>query len=324
MRYAPRAMSRASASSRRLFSNTVFPATWITLAVALVLLLGGRIVSIAQGTARRGSSLEAREWDLGQTAAGPMRAVVLLPRRRAPGERFPLLIALHGRGEALRGVARGAWGWAQDYGLGISDAVLRRGRLSREAFLGLVRPERLATLQDELRRRPYQGLVVVTPYTPDVLPDVGGTLHQAFERWVLDTLVPRARATLPVIPNREATGIDGVSLGGLHALWIGLAHPEVFGAVGALQPAVRDRQDEVAARYVYVPGRPAQRIRLVTSDRDVLRDDVLTLSERFRARGIVHDLRVLVGPHDYVFNRGPGGIEMLLFHDRALRGEQAP
>ena len=27
------------------------------------------------------------------------------------------------------------------------------------------------------------------------------------------------------------------------------------------------------------------------------------------------------GPHDYVFNRGPGVLEMLLFHDRALRRE---
>ena len=30
------------------------------------------------------------------------------------------------------------------------------------------------------------------------------------------------------------------------------------------------------------------------------------------------------GPHDYVFNQGPGGVEMLLFHDRALRGEPSP
>jgi hypothetical protein len=27
-----------------------------------------------------------------------------------------------------------------------------------------------------------------------------------------------------------------------------------------------------------------------------------------------------VGTHSYRFNRGPGGLEMLLFHDRALRG----
>jgi iron(III)-salmochelin esterase len=30
---------------------------------------------------------------------------------------------------------------------------------------------------------------------------------------------------------------------------------------------------------------------------------------------------VIPGGHDYTFNRGPGGIEMLLWHDRVLRGE---
>jgi hypothetical protein len=30
---------------------------------------------------------------------------------------------------------------------------------------------------------------------------------------------------------------------------------------------------------------------------------------------------VVPGPHDYPFNRGPGAIEMLLWHDRVLRGE---
>jgi enterochelin esterase-like enzyme len=253
-----------------------------------------------------------------------MRAVVLLPRHRGASERFPLLVAMHGLGESLRGVERGAWGWSRDYELGASDQALRRGRLGPEAFLGLVAPSRLDALRAELRRVPYRGLVVVAPYTPDVLRDVGGVAHQAYERWVVEALVPRARAMLPVLATREATGIDGVSLGGLHALWIGLAHPETFGAVGALQPAVRGRQDLVAARYAPAATRPAQRVRLVTSDRDVLRDDVQALSDTFRARGIAHELRVVVGPHDYVFNRGPGGIEMLLFHDRALRGEASP
>jgi hypothetical protein len=27
------------------------------------------------------------------------------------------------------------------------------------------------------------------------------------------------------------------------------------------------------------------------------------------------------GPHDYEFNRGPGAYEMLMFHDRVLRGQ---
>ena len=40
-------------------------------------------------------------WDYPQTELGPMRVVVLIPEREA-GVRFPVLVALHGRGEALK------------------------------------------------------------------------------------------------------------------------------------------------------------------------------------------------------------------------------
>lgn len=297
---------------------------FLPLALGVALFVLARWFALAQ-TPRRASSFETLEWDLGTTPAGPMRAVVLLPRHRSPTDRFPLLIAFHGSGESLRGAERGAWGWARDYELGASDLALRRSHLSRDAFLDLVDEPRLAALRGDLHRQPYRGLVVVTPYTPNVLTSDGGpSLQQAFDDVVVNTIVARARRELPVLATREATGIDGVSLGGLHSLWIGLGHPDVFGAVGSLQAAVRNRQEQVADRYVASPTRPSQRIRLVTSDGDPLRPDNELLSETFRARGIVHEMRVVRGPHDYVFNRGPGGIEMLLFHDRALRGETPP
>lgn len=249
-----------------------------------------------------------------------MRAVVMLPAHVAAGERLPLLVALHGWGETLRGVDRGAFGWSRDYELGASDRELRMPALRREAFLGHVDAGRYALLRRDLAARPYRGLVVVAPFTPDVLGTDAGVLQHGFDRWLVETLVVRARRELPVLGERSATGIDGVSLGGLHALEIGLAHPEVFGVVGALQPAVRGRVERVLTRYVPSPARPPQRVRLVTSHGDVYRRDVAALDDALRARGIAHDVRVLAGPHDYVFNRGPGGVEMLLFHDRALRG----
>ena len=253
-----------------------------------------------------------------------MRAVVMVPARPA-GEvaRLPLLIVLHGWGETLRGVERGAFGWSRDYELGASDRELRLPTLRREAFLGHVDEDRLARLRRDLAARPYGGVIVVAPFTPDVLGPDAGALQQGFDRWVVDVLVPRARRELPVRAERAATGIDGVSLGGLHSLEIGFAHPEVFGVVGALQPAVRGRLDRVLTRYVPAPQRPVQRVRLVTSHGDVYRRDVDALAAALRARGIAHDVRELAGPHDYVFNRGPGGVEMLLFHDRALRGMPA-
>lgn len=291
-----------------------------------MVLLARVLARAQQPPARRDlRAFDTIEWDFGMTAAGPMRAVVMLPHDRAPTDRFPLLIALHGRGEAERGVARGAWGWARDYELGASDRALRARRLSRHAFFDLVDDTRLERLRRDLARQPYRGVVVVAPYTPDVLtdPDAGPSLQSAFDDVMVNTIVPRARRELPVIATREATGIDGVSLGGLHALWIGLAHPETFGAIEALQAAVRRRQDLVADRYVASATRPAQTIRLVTTDHDPLRPDVEAMSRTLTARGIAHTLLELRGPHDYIFNRGPGGVEMLLFHDRVLRGERA-
>ena len=309
--------------------------TWLGRAVAaagLALLLLGRLAALAQHSppspspallpplGQRPSALVASVWNFPSTPVGPQRAVVLVPAGAAPGERFPLLVALHGYGESLRGVDRGAWGWARDYELGASDAELRRHRLREEAFLGFVGAPRLARLRADLARRPYGGVVVVCPYTPDVLGADAGALSEGFGDWVVGTLLPKARAELPVLADRAAAGVDGVSLGGLQSLELGLAHPEAFGVVGALQAAVHNRADRVLARYVPAPGRPTQRVRLVTSTDDPYRGDNLALDAAMTARGIAHEIRVVEGPHDYVFNRGAGGVEMLLFHDRAQRG----
>lgn len=245
-----------------------------------------------------------------------MRAVVMTPRGLAPGARLPLLIALHGLGESLRGVAAGAWGWSRDYELGASERALRTAPLSRDAFLGFVTESRFRRLRADLAARPYAGLVVVAPYTPNVMNDPARA--EAFSRWVVSTLLPRARRELPVLPGRAHTGVDGVSLGGLLALEVGLSQPEEFGVVGALQPAVRGRVARVLARRR--SGAPAQRIRLLTTSHDFLRPDVFALHRAMTARRIAHDFVDVAGPHDYPFNRGSGGIEMLLFHDRALRG----
>jgi hypothetical protein len=293
--------------------------TLIALGLGVGLIALSRLLALAQSPPRP-SSLRTVVWDFAQSPVGPMRVVVMLPAPTRAGERLPLLVALHGWGETLRGVERGAFGWSRDYELGASDRELRMRPLRREAFLGHVDEGRYSQLRRDLAARPYQGMVVVAPFTPDVLGADAGALQQGYDRWLVETLVPRARRELPVLGDRTATGIDGVSLGGLHSLEIGLAHPEVFGVVGALQPAVRGRIDRVLSRYVPSPSRPPQRVRLVTSRGDVYRRDVAALDAALSARGIAHDLRVLAGPHDYVFNRGPGGVEMLLFHDRALRG----
>ena len=64
--------------------------------------------------------------------------------------------------------------------------------------------------------------------------------------------------------------------------------------------------------------RPSLKLRLLTSSDDYFRDAILELSSAWRAAGVLHDFADVPGPHDYIFNRGPGSIELLTWHDRAL------
>jgi len=236
----------------------------------------------------------------------------------------PLLVALHGRGEAGRGLEAGARGWRDEYELGRADERLRAPPLRAEDLLGLVRPERLAHLNESLRASPFEGLCVACPYCP-VLADASETGARPFGRFVTEQLLPTVRREVGCAAGRTRTGIDGVSMGGRLALLVGLSHPEQFASIGALQPAVRESEAEMwSALARRARSRAEIALRLVTSDEDFFRPAVEKLSERLRADGVAHELLLTPGPHDYVYNRGPGSFEMLLWHERVLRGLAAP
>lgn len=272
------------------------------------------------GSAQRESTFVRYHHFRMDTPWGNQRALLMIPRRAlSSGERWPLLVALHGMGEARRGPERGFLAWPLDYQLGDAFAALYRGRLVERDYGGLVRAAHLRSANAELARHPFEGVVVVCPYTPDLLGEaVGGAETLRWGEWVAGPLLARVRAELPdlVSDERAATGIDGVSLGGMLSIEVGFRHPEAFGSVGAIQPAIRGREASLAE----LAG-DHQRIRLLSSERDPFLLATRTLSERLRERHVAHEIAVVPGPHDYAFNRGPGGLEMLRFHDRALRSE---
>jgi len=249
------------------------------------------------------------------------RAVVMVPEPRAADERFPVVVALHGRGEALKGPALGAMGWPHDYALDRAFVRLGSPPLSPDDFEGLVEASYMAKLNRALAEHPFGRLVVACPYVPDLDLSSADDVD-AYGRVLVSELLPRVRKETPTLDSPEATGIDGVSLGGIVALRVGLARAETFGAVGALQPAIRDTSAAAAeltdlARAARAR-RPGMKLRLTTSERDGFRRAVTRTSEGWRAAGIAHDFAVLPGPHDYIFNRGPGAIELLFWHDRVL------
>lgn len=252
--------------------------------------------------------------------------MVMIPRWIGPGERLPVLVALHGRAEARRGLDAGANAWLRDYGLARAAARLRAPPLTADDFQGFVTPARLEAINASLAERPFRGLIVVCPYVPDVLDERRrARLDSAapFGRHLVETLLPRVRREAPAHAEAAATGIDGVSLGGRVALVTGFAHAPRFGAIGALQAAIQ--RTEVASLVERArrarSENPHLVLRLVTSEGDYFRKAIGVFHEALAAEGLPHEHVVLPGPHDYAFNRGPGAIEMLLFHDRALRGE---
>lgn len=250
--------------------------------------------------------------------------MVMYPRmpNRAPhpnGHRWPVVVALHGLGEAQRGVDRGAMGWSVDYALPRAYEAMLYGRLGSPEFGGFVRREHLARVNAWLRTRAFEGVAVVMPYTPAILQPDQAAERVRYSAWLAGPLLEQVRAAYPGFSrDKEGTGIDGISLGGRLSLEAGFRHPEAFGGVGGMQPAVRGDAEFLTGLVHRDAG---QRIRLLSSDGDNFLVATRELATALRGRSIPHDLLVVPGPHDYPFNRGPASIELLRFAQMALHGE---
>ena len=247
------------------------------------------------------------------------RAVVIVPSWTKPDEKLPVLIALHGRGEASKGPVEGVMGWPRDYALLRAIDRICSPPLTSADYEGFFDPARLAATNASLATTPFKGLVVVCPYLPDV--DLRKpSLIKDYGRYLLETVMPRVRAELPVLPEASACGIDGVSLGGAVALRVGLGNPGAFGAVGSLQAALGEDQVSEFTELAKAARakNAALKLRLLTSKEDYFRSAISHASSAWKSAGIEHDFADVPGPHDYPFNRGPGAIEMLLWHDRML------
>lgn len=270
-----------------------------------------------------GSGVTTYEWDLG--ARGRAVVCIVPAAKPLPTDRYPLVIALHGRGESAKGPARGPWGWPRDYALVRAGARIVAPPLTRADYEGLVEAPRLARVNERLRARPFGGLVVVCPYLPDFdWSRPPRDMVDDYARFVVDELVPRARRELPVRPEPRATGIDGVSLGGAMGIRVGFRNASQFGAVGVLQCALNPGQveelTELARRARQT--NPTLAIRIATSNDDAFVHSNHALADSLAAAKISRQFEDHLGPHDYVWNRGPGSYELLLFHDDALNREK--
>jgi hypothetical protein len=263
-----------------------------------------------------GSEILVRDLELQGFDGTPTRAVLAFPRTALDSRAVRATVALHGRGESIRGPASGARGWVDDYALLDAFAALAHRRLTSEDYRGFVDEARLAAANAILARSAPPPLVVVAPYLPDLARErPGSPALRSYGDWLAGPLLEAARREVPSIsPRPEDLGVDGVSLGGMVALEAGFAHPETFGRVGGIQPAITGRVDALVPAAVAASRSGPQALRLLTSRGDPFLGATRDLAEALGREGLRAELLVLPGPHDYAWNRGPGSLELLLFH----------
>lgn len=135
---------------------------------------------------------------------GPVDYAVLLPEEYdEDGDPYPLLLFLHG-------------------GNGDHTFLRQHQRLIERAW----------------KQRLLPPCVVATP---DARNSFYVDYHDGSQRWetfLLEVLLPRLRRQFHVAEERDETLLWGVSMGGIGALRLAFRHPDRFGAVAALEPAI--------------------------------------------------------------------------------------
>jgi enterochelin esterase-like enzyme len=220
------------------------------------------------------------------------------PRHLEPGERVPLAVLLHGLGET--GDAHmGAWAWLERYGLGTSYDRLRASGTMR-------------------------GLVLVCPYMPN-LPVGDPRAFDEYARWLVETVIPRARREAPMAFDGSAqTYLGGCSLGGHFSLEFLLRRPGAFSAWAGVQTAVSEAAGErYAQRLAALEQGGARHAFLVeTSTQDPFRAGSEALARGLTRAGLSATLVDLPGPHDQPWLRRSGTARMLQWLDDLPRPER--
>jgi S-formylglutathione hydrolase len=145
---------------------------------------------------------------------GPVPITYYLPKNydAKRGERYPLLIQLHGGGASNKVMEN-------DPGLSVGGGI--GGLLDQAIENGLVAP------------------------MVSVMPSAGRSFYmnfrdgsQKWEDFVMKDLLSYMRENFNVVQGREGTFITGISMGGMGSLRMAVKYPEVFQAVASQEPAI--------------------------------------------------------------------------------------
>jgi len=142
--------------------------------------------------------------------------------------------------------------------------------------------------------------LIVMPFQPQPLFGSTDGGEGSYEQEFLEGLVPFIDRNYRTDPQPGARALAGISRGGVWALEIGLRHPDMFGGVGALSPALsaNSARPEFDPLDIVAQGDPfPDRIYLGAGDRDWARRLTVSLANDLGEAGAKLMLAIVPGGH---------------------------
>ncbi len=287
-------------------------------AAAAAAALTGSISRPAPGDTPSSADFTQRDLSIDGDKRIAKRALCLIPKHGKKGEKFRILVLLHGLGETGNELL-GIHAWGQRYGLVSAYERLRRPPVVRTMpKMKWFSDTHLASVNDALKKRPFRGMVVVCPVTPN--PHKVGPAARTLDRyadWIEEKLLPAVRKEADCAEGADNVGLDGCSLGGYVGMEVFLRKPELFGTFGGVQSAfnvpaalryaaqLKKTLDKVGARPIHIE----------SSSQDPFKKANQALSKKLGELGVKSTLSVIPGPHNQPWLTEVGTLEMLLWHD---------
>jgi len=156
-------------------------------------------------------------------------------------------------------------------------------------------------VEDGIRKGVLPPVVLVMPYLPEPLFSGTDGGPGSYEQEFFSALLPFVEVDYMVSSDGDQRALAGISRGAVWALEMGLRHPDAFGAVAALSPALSLNQ----AREAYDPLRLAEglggttpRIYIGAGDSDSALMGAYQLRDTLRQEGAQYAFSVVPGTHD--------------------------
>lgn len=177
------------------------------------------------------------------------------------------------------------------------------------------------TMDNLLAEGRAREMIIVTPFGHAVrFGSRNGNNTELFEKYLLNDVIPMIEAKYRIASGRTNHGIAGFSMGGGHALHIGLGHLELFGAVAALSPGVPQDFEKQFASLLAEPNSTNKKLELLwiaCGKDDSLFPASQKLSTTLTQHGIKHIYRPTEGAHTFnVWREYFHEFAPLLFHSQ--------